>query len=608
MARRIIDIALKVLFAAAVTAAMFSACYHSFADNTTYSRAVSGREFLRDLTFPKADEASFTGPVKWDKSSWLFDFSLYAASYIMRGMQGLRYIKFAALVFMAFFIFLAVFKKQKGKYLSITMPVGLLGFVILCYHSAITPALVAPVLTAYFVFVLEQEPSKKNDLLYYSLPFAALFWANTSQTSPAAAVLTAVYTFYYIADANEVPEKREKYNSPAILISFAGVALATLLSPAFTAVYINPAVHFSAGIAAWKQELFSRGLEPGYFILLCLYLLVFIIVLALNEKSSDVGRKAEFIKDMAMSVILALACAADMDFIPVFVAATLPAAMYYTSLIFRWNFVWPRKWTENDLAGVKITLYAVMIPLVCAFGAYKFLKPAAGAFPDGAIAYINAEKPPQNLFIAIDWASCVYFSAPAYKLMYDGGANRPGDVKKEYDIIMKNELDPMSIMEKYGVNSALLKIGSPLAARFTAAGYKTAYFDGQSVLLVNPAKTTNYLKYIDPENDANFYEKDKYDDAAAELKAYAEKYPGVAAHILMARLYGEQDKKKEETYLEDTISDFPEEYPLYNFMGRFYYEGGDYSSAMDMWDQSKQRDEKINMLYKDAQKRENAQE
>ena len=76
----------------------------------------------------------------------------------------------------------------------------------------------------------------------------------------------------------------------------------------------------------------------------------------------------------------------------------------------------------------------------------------------------------------------------------------------------------------------------------------------------------------------------------------------------MARLYGEQDKKKEETYLEDTISDFPEEYPLYNFMGRFYYEGGDYSSAMDMWDQSKQRDEKINMLYKDAQKRENAQE
>jgi hypothetical protein len=43
-------------------------------------------------------------------------------------------------------------------------------------------------------------------------------------------------------------------------------------------------------------------------------------------------------------------------------------------------------------------------------------------------------------------------------------------------------------------------------------------------------------------------------------------------------------------------------------LGRFYYEGGDYSSAMDMWDQSKQRDEKINMLYKDAQKRENAQE
>jgi len=598
-----IDTALKTIFAAALVFAIFSASYFSFTDDLTYRHVVSGKEFVKDLAFPKADEISYAGGVKWDKSSWLFDLSVYASALVLNGINNLRYIKFAALLLMAIFIFLAVFKKQQGKYLSVTMPIGLLGMLLLNYYSRISPSLVAALLTAYFIFVLEQEPSRKNAMLYYTLPFAALFWANTSPTAPAAAVLTAIYTLYYIADAAEVPSKRDKYDSPAILISLACVSLATLLSPAFTSVYTDPVAHFSQGIALWKEAFSTHGMEPVHFVLLCLYLIVFILSLAFNEKGSDVGRKAELIKDLGMSAALILACCANMAFEPVFIAATLPMVMYYTGLIFRWSFVWPRKWTESDLASVKTVLYSVMIPLLLCYGLYKFMEPKKKPYPDGAIAYITAEKPPQNLFTTLNWASYVYYYAPAYKLMYDGMGERPDEVRREYSVILKNELDPAPILEKYGINSFLLPRGSALGGKLKTAGFKPAYFDSESVLFVNPAKAAIYFKYVDPDNDADFYEKAKFDDSVKELSDYAAKYPSQAAHILLARLYGEHDRKKEQKYLEDTISDFPEEYQLYNLMGRTYYEEGEFSSAMDMWEQSKEKDQKIKMLYEDAKKR-----
>jgi hypothetical protein len=601
--QRIIDIALKTIFAAAVIFAVFSASYFSFTDDLTYRHVVSGKEFVKDLAFPKADEISYAGGVKWDKSSWLFDLFAYVAAYILKGINNLRYIKFIALIFMALFIFMTALKKQQGKYLSITMPIGLLGMLLLNYYSRISPSLVAALFTAYFIFVLEQEPSKKNALLYYTLPFATLFWANTSPTAPAAAVLTVIYTLYYTADAIEVPVKREKYDSPAILISLAGVALATLLSPAFTSVYIDPVAHFYRGLSDWKEAFSTHGLEPVHFVLLCLYLVVFVLSLAFNEKGSDVGRKSELIKDFCMSVVLILACAANMAFEPVFIAATLPMVMYYSCLIFRWSFVWPKKWTENDLAAVKIILYSIMIPALLAYGAYKFIEPKRKPYPDGAIAYIMAEKPPQNLFTTLNWASYVYYYAPAYRLMYDGMGERPDEVRREYSVILKNELDPAPILEKYGINSFLIPHGNTLGARLKAAGFKPAYFDSESVLYVNPSKTVNFLKFVDPENDVDFYEKAKFDDSVKELSDYVAKYPSAAAHLLLARLYGEHDRKKEQSYLEDTISDFPEEYPLYNLMGKTYYDDGEYSSAMDMWEQSKEKDARTDMLYNDAKKR-----
>ena len=105
---------------------------------------------------------------------------------------------------------------------------------------------------------------------------------------------------------------------------------------------------------------------------------------------------------------------------------------------------------------------------------------------------------------------------------------------------------------------------------------------------------------FDPFQNGSFYDKKKYKEALTELKAFSMKYPSAKVHSLISSMLRDGDVKKAVEYLENTIIDFPEEYPLYNTLGRLYYEEGELNSAMDIWGQSKEKDSGTKKLMKEV--------
>jgi hypothetical protein len=439
--------------------------------------------------------------------------------------------------------------------------------------------------------------------LYFTLPFISLIWANIDPTVAAGTALIFIYIMYYIVDMAEMPEKREKYNSPAILIAFALSAGASLISPSLVSPYTSLYTHFTDGQAQWLEFLKGGTPEKIQVLLLGIYLFIFITVLAVNERGSDVGRKSELVRDVLTALVFIAACMADIAYVPVFIIITLPTVMYYAYLIFRWSFVWPKQWTETDLARIKNFLYVIMIPLVLAYSVYKFMEPKKKIYPDGAIAYIMNAKPPKNLFTPVNWTGYTGYYLPGYKAMWDGNSLRDPDVKREYDIFFRDTLDIAPIIERRGINSFLLPQGTQLENRLYTMGFKPAYFDNDTIVLVNPALSPLYLNLVNPDGADDFYDRTKYPAALAELKDFAVKYPSAKAHGLIARMIMEHNRKQSIEYLENTISDFPDEYPLYAVLGRLYYEAGELNSAIDIWEQSKDLDSGTKLLKKTAEAR-----
>ena len=604
MGSKRLNIALKIVFGVAFAVALFAMSWSSYTAADTYRHAALGKEFLRDLGFPKQDNFSFAGPVAWDRSTWLFDFFLYSLFYIA-GPANLFYLKLFLYAVFAGVLFLIMFKKQQGRYLTMTIPVGMLCMLLLDGYFRATPSVFSYVFTIYFIFVLEQEPTKRNAYLYYSLPFISLFWANMDATVPAATIITLAYLLYYVVDAYEMPEKRERYDSPAILIAAAGVAAASLLSPALFGPYTGLSNGFKNGLDTWSTMLLKGNpAEKLRLVLFLVYMLAAVIILFFNERGADPGRKTELVKDLGIVAALLALSYADTRYIPLFIVATTPLIMYYAYLIFRWSIVWPLQWTEKHMTRVKNITYLALIPLTLLFAYSRLIAPEKKDIPSAAFNFITAEKAEPNIITQQQWTGAAEYALyPNYKVMWDANPARPRDLKKEYSDAEGSSVTMTPALIKYGINTILAKPGSILADKAASSGYKPAYFDNDSVVLVNPEKSQAYFKFINPLSKDDFYDVKNYDAAVAELSAFAEKYPSIGAHSMLARLYAVKDPKKAKTYLENTIADFEDEYPLYDQLGRIYYEEGEFESAVDIWEQAKELDPATKRLISMAKHR-----
>jgi hypothetical protein len=596
--------ALKIVFGIAFAAAVFAAGQSIYLSAGTYTHAAMGKEFVKYMGFPKADNFSYAGPAAWDRSSWLFDVFIYAAVFTA-GISGLSYLKFLMLGIFSCLIFFTMHRKQQGKYISATIPVGLAALWALNGYFRITPVFFSCVFTAYFVFVLEREPEKKNDIYYYTLPLIELLWANTSATAAAGAALSLFYLIYYLVDALQVPEKREKYASPAIVIGTAGVIGASFLSPALFGPYTAIPAGLNNGFISWSSAFAGgSGAEKTGMMIFFIYTAAVIGILFFNEKGADPGRKTGLIKDLLVILGLLALSYSNMDYTAVFMTATAPILMYYAYLIFRWNIVWTGQWTEKRLLKAENIIYIILIPLVFSYAASAFFGAKAEVYPRGASAFLKSGAVPANIYVPEEWAGFAEYNMyPSYRVMWDGNPGRDARLAKEYRDIAGVSGDITPLLVKYGINSFLVPQSSPLAGKLNDMGFKAVYFDDASVIFVNPAQTQDYFKYIKPGQEPVFYDAKNYQASLDELSTFAVKHPSAGAHLLLARLYAVSDRKKAKAYLEDTINNFENEYPLYDMLGRLYYEDGESSNAIEIWEQAKELDPGTTRLMKAVKNR-----
>ena len=359
METRSINGVLKAVFAALFILCTIKAASVLVLSPDSYFHAASGREIIRLSEIPKTDPFTYGRAGKWDASSWLFDTLFYISIY-NSGIDAALIIKIAALLAVFGALFLVIYKRLQGKYLTAVFPFVLAGAWLTAQGTAVTPALASLLFTVYFLNVLERRPSKRNRLLYFSLPLAALVWSTMSDISFVALPLMLVYLLYRRIDRSELPEKTESYDFRLFIISTLLVIPSQLLNPGLAEGVKNFILGFKTG---WFAGYDMVSVSGQIFVSVSMfYAVLLLIVLFLNIRGADVGRHAELVKDLLVTALFGALAVKDAVFMPLFCAATIPIMAYYVFLIFRWGFVWPRQWTERDWQNIKKTFYLLLIP------------------------------------------------------------------------------------------------------------------------------------------------------------------------------------------------------------------------------------------------------
>ncbi len=597
MKPRELNPALKALFVAGFVFALFSASYNSRLSPEAWGHVAHGRELIKQMGMPDRNSYSFAGDMKWDYSTWVFDAFAYSFSS-MAGADSLYLLKFFAMLLAFFALYLVMYKRQQGKYITMALPLGLYAAYLLEPHFAVMPQLLPLLFISYFLYVLERKPRTRNAALYYSLPFIAFLWSNMHLSALAAVVLMLVYLLYRFIETREEPEKKEVYDLRLYFTSLGGVFIAAFLNPSF----LSGAAQFFGNLTApeWftGYAFTKRGLAASFpFFLFCGIML---LVMLYNMKGADVGRRAELIKDVLLYAVFLAAALKNSAYIPWFLVVSVPIAGYYTYLIFRWDFVWPRQWTEADLMKIKNAVYFVLVPLVFVYGGIKQGEKPADMFPSGAVAYIAGTQVPKNIFSEAGMAGYLeYYLYPEYKIMYDPAMKQPLQVEEDYNTIYYGDRTYGDEMVKYNLNTYILKFDAPALKYLNSAGFAAAYFDDKNIMMVNRLKTDRYFKAIRP-LDEEFFSKANTQNALSELEPFSEDFPSERAQLMVAKIYAAGGKSRAIDYLSYMIDKFPENYKLYNYEGKLLYEAGDFENAADVLSSSRGRGPEEEAMLKDS--------
>lgn len=583
MASRALLNFLKVLFFLTFLFLIFYISNNDYFDLNIFNNIVNGKEIFNNRNLPDFDDTSWAGKREFDKKTWFFDLFIYLNA-IYFGLNNFKYYKIFILFVSFFIIFLVIYKRQQGKYISISLPFAVLAAYIILSIIRVSPDIFDIFFISCFLYVLERIPSNRNKTLYYFLPFLSLFWININAlTGIYGFIIWLIYTFYRYMDLKEQPEKEEKYSFKLLFISGAGILVAIFMNPYF----------FSSGkifidFISGKDYLLNFNLKNLNILLFCFYFFLYFIILAINLRGADVGRRAEFLKDVFLTLFFLFLVLKNATFIPHFIIITIPIFTYYVYLIFKWDFVWEKKWTEKTLIKIRNVIYLILIPsiFILIFIESKFLK--IKNFPYNIVNYINSENVPENIYNPKEIGGFLsYHLYPRYKIFIDTKDNNSKNMM-EINKAIENNL--FETVKKQDVNTFILPKKSKLISELIKENFKISYFDDEYYILVNSLKTNKYFKNIDP---LQLKVINKYEEAILELEKFENNYMSQTAALLLATLYAEKDVPRAIKYLENKVNEYSDSSLLYNYLGKLFYKVEDYENAYETWKKSKQKDEEV---------------
>ncbi len=591
---------IKGFFLLAALFVLFSISYNNFLDSDTWWHMSSGREIIKAHGLPKYDTFSYAANQKWYSHEWLFDVIIYLLS-IFIGINNLLYFKILMAAGLFGLLFLVIRVRQQAKYLEPVLPFWLLAVYLLSPFLVLRPQFFTFLFILYFIYVLEHEPVKSHKILYYSLPVAAVLWVNIHATEIIGAIVMFIYCVFYSVNLYKLKEKRQSYDFRILLISLAGVILASFISPEGpkSLIFFMQDFGIKQYIKEWQTGFdFSNIDNAAYFSVFFIYSATVILVFFRNLKDSDIRRNAVFLKDGVIILLFLTAGLAVRKNIPLFIITSLPILSYYIFLAIKKDVLL----TENkDLVTFNNKIYIAVTLLLLAFGAFKIAAVPKSIYPEQALKYITKSKVPPNLFSNYEWGGYFeYMLFPEYKIMVNGRLNALFTVIQEYSNIYYTQGNYKDFIAKNNINSFLLSYGAPVIDKLSGLNYKAVYFDDEAIIFVNPQKIDKYFKYLTPADDSEFYTKANFKKAFSELKDFTTDYPSEKACLMLAIMYLDKNREQAIEYLNRIITAHGNYSALYNLLGNIYYDMGEYKKAVDIWTRSEKKTAEIKTLLNAA--------
>jgi hypothetical protein len=145
--------------------------------------------------------------------------------------------------------------------------------------------------------------------------------------------------------------------------------------------------------------------------------------------------------------------------------------------------------------GRLATINAALVGLLVVVGvgvALLRVNPVAQAaeidrgLPAAAVAWMDANDPGQRIFNRYEWGGYIGEHRPDHLIFMDGRADVYGDeLLQMYVAVIGLEVDPQTILDRYGIDHALLPPDWPLSSWFDASpGGRRAYADATAVIWV----------------------------------------------------------------------------------------------------------------------------
>jgi len=575
------DTAVKADFTLVLVITLFMAAYSTNASGGLLSHAASGRLISGAAQDPSGGGFSFAVPASRENTGgWLFD--VFAFSTVKLFGPGLAFVPlFIFLCCLCGVIYMTLFRKQEGKYLSVTIPLAVFGLVLLSPYRGLNSVFMSVLFASFLIFCLSYEPKKKNLMLWYAIPFIVLVWVNMHKTGMLAPLIYIIFAFFYSAEAGEVYEKQKLYSMKTVWMVFILTVLACLMQPGG----YNNALSFYASLFTapfHAGHFYSGAKHVAWYVLFYLYCLLGFTVFLYSTRGhgTDIGRKGTEARDSVLFLILLVLAIRDAAFIPVFMAVSIPFTAYYSFLIFRWDYAWPRKMTEIQLIRLEAPVYLAMsVILVISCVMLAFVK--RPSYPAQSAEYILKNPVPVNMFVPYEWGSYAEYALyPAYRVLSSERFGPDSSVSREAYALENLYEGWRDTVSRYGINSFLLPRESKLGAMLASEGFLPVYFNDREIIYADPGMQVKALREFNPDIRPGFDVKYAR-KAFAEASAFAENFPTAASVSEAARILKSYSVGDAIDYLQDQIETNTGIKELRLELARVYLENGEFENAIE---------------------------
>lgn len=473
--------------------AVLTAAVRVSTDTDTWWHLRSGATIVDQRQIIRTDPFSLTRQGQaWVYPGWIAQLTIYAV-YTALGFAGLNMLT-AVMVTLAF---ACVWKAVEAPGLLKAFVILLAATTSAVYWSA-RPQIFSFALAGVFIWVLEQgERGKRRYLL--ALPPLMALWANVHGGFAIGFLLLFAYgvgacTAWALpiilriagGEGQSEPDFQRKWISSLIATGLL-CAVAVTINPHGPAMLRYPFRTLSIGvlrdyIQEWQSPNF-HALEVQPF----LWMLILTMVIFAISPRRPLPRELVLVGGFASMSLIARRN------IALFALATTPSLIRHGDEILR-GLPHPSARRKQLPERVARLVNLVLFTALLVAASVKILLPLSEDFnrkaleanlPVQAVAYIREERPAGPLFNSYNWGGYVLWMLyPDYLSFVDGRTDLFDDeILEEYLAAWRADSNWQQIVDRWGINLALLEVDAPLAKAMEEHGWAALFRSEMAVVL-----------------------------------------------------------------------------------------------------------------------------